>query len=479
MSREATGEIRCSSTGEYSTLIRTWTKRETFQLPTCRDPDEAKARSVLLGAVAKRFRLANVNRARGDEALKILATASTRALEDAVAVCEELLGGKIPVKGAKKAPTFGEVAKAWVDGDLRTAYPDHVEKLTDAFLDTVRSRLNKAILPSLGDRRVDEITRADCDDVMRRLPVPKGKAELSRETRRQYAALINRVLNLAELAGHVQRNPLPRGWLPKSGPRKRFPILYPREDLALLACTVVPLAYRVLYGFVHREGVRRGEASALEWRDVDLEHGTVSLDENKTDHPRWWKLSSGVVEALAAWKAARAIEGTRVEPKDSVFIDEHDRPLVLDHLAEKIRDHLALAGLTRADLTSKGPNKGPFGTHCFRRSMVTRNLALGTNEDAVRRRTGHKSNELLKYRQAANAVAELELGDVEPLVLCLPELSPLTGIGGAFQVRTASPGAEPPARASRNRPKRDYHHPNATRSVEPRGIEPLTSSMPC
>ena len=65
---------------------------------------------------------------------------------------------------------------------------------------------------------------------MRKLP--EG---LSRATRRHYAGLIHRVLNLAELAGYIARNPLPRGWLPKLGGKKRFPILYPGEDRTLLA----------------------------------------------------------------------------------------------------------------------------------------------------------------------------------------------------------------------------------------------------
>src|SRR6185295_2370935 len=108
----------------------------------------------------------------------------------------------------------------------------------------------------IGPKGLDRITRDDCDVVMRQLP-----DGLSKATRRQYAGLMNRILNLAELAGHIQRNPLPRGWLPKLGAKKRFPVLYPNEDRALLACADVPVAFRLLYGFLHREGVRRGEAA--------------------------------------------------------------------------------------------------------------------------------------------------------------------------------------------------------------------------
>jgi hypothetical protein len=53
---------------------------------------------------------------------------------------------------------------------------------------------------------------------------------------------------------------------------------------------------------------------------------------------------------------------------------------------------------------------------------VTRSLATKA-EDWVRQRTGHRSNELLRYREAARSLAELELGDVLPLVDAIPELT--------------------------------------------------------
>lgn len=45
--------------------------------------------------------------------------------------------------------------------------------------------------------------------------------------------------------------------------------------------------------------MRRGEALALTWGDVDLEQGAVRLYANKDDDPRAWALSPGVTAALA------------------------------------------------------------------------------------------------------------------------------------------------------------------------------------
>jgi hypothetical protein len=36
------------------------------------------------------------------------------------------------------------------------------------------------------------------------------------------------------------------------------------EDRQLLADVTIPLAYRLLYGFLHRKGMRRSEATTLQ-----------------------------------------------------------------------------------------------------------------------------------------------------------------------------------------------------------------------
>jgi integrase len=52
--------------------------------------------------------------------------------------------------------------------------------------------------------------------------------------------------------------------------------------------------------------MRKEEALALTWSDVDLERGAVRLDENKTDDPRAWALDPSVTKALAWWRKRHA-----------------------------------------------------------------------------------------------------------------------------------------------------------------------------
>jgi integrase len=206
--------------------------------------------------------------------------------------------------------------------------------------------------------------------------------------------------------------------LPRKPSRKRYPILYPREDVQLLGCADVPLVFRVFYGVAHREGMRRSELLALRWCDLDLDAGTITCDVNKTALPRFWKLAPGVASALRSWRSQQG----ELAPDARVF------ELSKDQVTRAAAGHLQTAKLERADLYSRGPGKGAFGVHCFRRSFVTRSLALGKNEDFVRQRTGHLSSQLLTYRMAACSLAELELSDLEPLERAIPELAPIAPV---------------------------------------------------
>ena len=177
----------------------------------------------------------------------------------------------------------------------------------------------------LGDIPLDRFTLDHAQEAMKRLPDEAKRPA----TRRQYAQLMNRVLGLAVYpCRYITANPLPKGFMPTVGKSPAYPYLDPSEDRALLGCAKVPLARRVLYAFLAREGCRYSEAAALTFEETDLTLGTITLDKNKTDDPRSWALDSRVTIALRAWKKRRGAEST-----ERVFVDEHGRPLSDESMA--------------------------------------------------------------------------------------------------------------------------------------------------
>ncbi len=249
--------------------------------------DEVERRAEVLAKLARQFRRAGMAAAPMVPKLLDMAAASAPSmLPGVLQTAFELLGGEL-VDGAEvdEVPTFREVARMWTSGELHDQYPDHV-KAMDSEADEARFRvLFETDLggSTLGDTPLDRFTLDYAERAMRKLPDRARRAG----TRRHHAQLISRVLALAVYPLRlIDRNPLPKGFLPKIGKPPTFPFLHPAEDAALLACGAVPFDDHLLYGFLAREGMRAGEAAALQWKDLYLELGSISLDENKTDDAR-------------------------------------------------------------------------------------------------------------------------------------------------------------------------------------------------
>lgn len=418
MPKEAKGEVRWGADGATTRITIKGRERETFAMPSVKTPAEAEERSALLASMARSFRRAGVIDSR--DARRLLETAAGCAaglLPGVLQVAGELTGGKLEDASAPPVPSFQSLGRDWTGGMLHERYPDHV-KLKDYDLDA--SRLEKLYAIDvggirLGDVPIDAFTLDHGQKAMSGLPEEAKRPG----TRRQYAQLLNRVLALAVYPCRLLKaSPLPKGFLPKIGKPPTYPYLYPSEDAALAGCGDVPLARRVLFAFLAREGCRVGEAARLKVADVDLERGAIKLDENKTDDPRDWALDPGVTRALRGWVAERGAARA-----DWLFVDEHGRPLSDESLASELREDLRRAGVSRTELLEAGKNRQPIRVHDLRGTFITLALANGRSETWVADRTGHTSSQMInRYRRRARGAEELELGNLLPMDQAVQEL---------------------------------------------------------
>jgi integrase len=308
--------------------------------------------------------------------------------------------------------TFKAFAMKWVKGKLHLEYPDYIPRKKTA--DKDKGLLENHVFDVMGSLSLDAVTLEHGQDVLRRLP-----RERSTAMRRQVAQVMYRVMNLAVFPCKlIKTSPFPRGFLPKVKVRVGA-YLYPSDEKKLLSCKDVPVANRILYGFLAREGMRSSEALLLEWTDLDLENGGVRLDENKTDDPRAWALDRGTVAALKWWKknAPADAAGKRV------FEDMVDS----GHLADELRGHLQVAKITRPELYEHNDKRRRMNVHGLRSTFVTIALANGKSETWVQDRTGHRSSLMVnRYRRVARTVAELHLGPLAPFDKAIPEMQKTT-----------------------------------------------------
>jgi integrase len=460
---ENTGTLRHTASGYLAQFSIGGGKRKGVILRTCHDEDAALRRKLAIAGLVARLRdagyaamIPNVIRdsgAAGDEEFRKIARVVTRVVT-----------GKEPGLAKRHAArrdgiTVAELAKLWTTGDLAKQYPDHV-KLKKTSDDDARifAWLGKVRMPdggTFGERAVSAVNLDDCDHVMGALP----KTSHAASTRRNYAQAIRRLLVYAVYPLRLlPALPIPKGWLPKGGSDRAKAWIYPAEDLAVMQCRKVPLIRRLLFGLLVREGLRVSEALALTWSDLDLEHGVIRLDTNKTDDPRSWVLGEDVARALDAW---RKLRGSRAKKAPRVF-----PAALLGHpadLARLLREGLALADVKRPELIVPKAGRMLLRVHDLRGSFVTLALASGQTEAWVTDRTGHKSSAMIYlYKRASRTAAELRLGWLAPLDEAIPELDPKAP-GGANGVQTRGfRGRERSPAATRNAGK------DALRTSSPR-----------
>jgi integrase len=219
---------------------------------------------------------------------KAAAVQSERDLAEVERVAEQLgARGASKRKPPARLVTFRELGEQWTSGELHRKWPDYVKLKRSASMD--QSRL-EALYEAIGSVPLASFTLDDAERAMQ--AVDPG---LSSATRRQYAQVVSKVLRLAVYPCKlIERSPLPVGFLPTVRSSRVTAYVYPDEDAALLGWSEdraraerkhrerpgVPLMFRVLYGFLAREGLRLSEALGLRWKDVDLERGVVTLDTN-------------------------------------------------------------------------------------------------------------------------------------------------------------------------------------------------------
>lgn len=186
--------------------------------------------------------------------------------------------------------TFRELSQRWFE-TKRSLSPGHVK--------TLNYRLNAYILPYLGDRTLNDITRADVLELLEKIN-RTGRTE----TARRVQMIISGIFNYAIELGLTDRNPAERllKYFPES--KNHFPaILEPSKIGKLIrdienssSGLVVKLALKFLmYTFV-----RPGEMRMARWDEFDLKNAVwdVPSERTKTRRPHRVFLSRQVLEIL-------------------------------------------------------------------------------------------------------------------------------------------------------------------------------------
>lgn len=432
MSRRPTGSVYANSAGAVYLNV-TLDKRRSFRLAHCGSKEAGKLIAPVIVETARKLQSAG----QVDMAVRFCEQAGLAPVAEVpklVELMDRLLDGKEKIAAPVAAPeptkvtssmTVKEFADLWTSGALARRHRGHVRDIDQS---DNESRFRNHVFPivfggrAIGDTPLDEFTIDHALHVLQQPTLPAGSI-------RHVAQCLNKLFAMAVYPARVlDRSPLPRGWMPRPNEKKAKSYLLPSDDALLMACTEVPLVRRLFIGFLMREGPRLGKVAHLAWSDVQLDAGDgalASIDRTKNGRPLRWALDPGTAEALRRWQKLCPSDH-HVFPAEAVPRSPkrlHGGPISVGQLAPRLRADLKLAGVTRQRLFEGSKHRLPLRAHDLRTSFVTLALANDRTVDWVRRRTGHRTMEMiLRYREDADTLAELNPGWFAPLHEAIPEL---------------------------------------------------------
>ncbi|MDI6773660.1 MAG: tyrosine-type recombinase/integrase, partial [bacterium] len=291
---------------------------------------------------------------------------------------------------ASQTMRFGEYADDWLHRTQARVKPNTAESYEDAV---------ERLRPTFGEQRLGAITRHEIDRWLTgphhgrpRKGQRKKPGPLSATTVNYTLLVLKFILKDAVEHGHLAETPAA-----KIKPLRRpdhedgdaLHVLQPEEITRLLEVAGEP--WHTFYQVTVQSGLRRGEALALRWRDLDLRKGLLHVRRSlnrfregkgyvvreaplKSRHSRRTiDLAPSVVEALLAHPAGDDSK------QDFVFRSRAGGPIDPDSVDRAFKRHLLLAELPDVRF------------HDLRHTHASLLIAAGVHPKAIQVRLGHAS----------------------------------------------------------------------------------------
>jgi integrase len=280
-----------------------------------------------------------------------------------------------------------------VERHLNAWLTDSIEgKLARASHDAYKRDVHYHIIPSLGRRKLKDLSNSDIRRFYRR----KRDEGLSNRSLEYIHTTLRKALEDAKNDGIITRNPTD-GVKPHKTPQgtaKESKALDPIQVRALLSAASGD-RWEALYVIALHTGLRRGEALGLLWEDVDLEEATLSVKRSldidgtlKTPkNPasrRTLKLTPRALAALKAHKVRQNEERLRAgdmwDDHNLVFPNTIGKPMNAGNFYR--RDFKPL--FERVGLADER-----FTFHSLRHTFATTLAAKGVHPSTAQKMLGH------------------------------------------------------------------------------------------
>ncbi len=314
------------------------------------------------------------------------------------------LGLKRPErKGEEDTSAMGRWVAAWEADRLARGYTSTRENL---------SHYRLHIADVMGGRRVKDWTRDDFRKLSVALDRKVQADEISWKMAQNIWGTATKMCADAtesKIAALRVRDENPaigvRG--PDRGDTRLREFLYPSEFLTFVQCSDVPLEWRCLVAIAVYTYLRAGELRVLEWRDVDLNHGTIRVHQA-------FNRQTGLVKGTKGRRARTVPIELALRPLLTALYKESggvgkvlpNLPSFRD-MARGLRRWLKAADVLRSGLHDSTATQRRIVFHDLRGTGCTWQAVRGDDALKIQQRAGHtdfKTTQL--YIATAEAVRE-------------------------------------------------------------------------
>ena len=274
--------------------------------------------------------------------------------------------------------TLAQYLEQWLDTDAKT-------RCRERTLENHQRAVRREIVPCLGRTLLTKLSAMQIQLMLSEME-DAGRSAFVRNNLRK---TMNRALNRAVQLGYLAQNPCSLVGAAHL-PFRPMKLLTPQDAIALLDAAKADRLY-ALYVVAINSGMRQGELFGLQWTDIDLEAGLLTVQraldrkgkegETKTGRGRRpIDLPNRAVEALRAHQEHMKQEG---HGSKLVFCDTQGGPLRNPNVIRRsFRPILERAGLPRMRF------------HDLRHAHASLLLLMGESPKVVQERLGHAKIEL-------------------------------------------------------------------------------------
>ncbi|WP_195217436.1 tyrosine-type recombinase/integrase [Streptococcus oralis] len=293
------------------------------------------------------------------------------------------------IKKAVNVTTYQELTELWLENYCHT--------VKHSTLIGAKNNIRKYLLPAFGDYKLDKLTPPIIQHQVNQWAMNYNQLGEGYQQYNQLHALNKRILSYAVSIQVISTNPASDIIVPRRKPKEGQKLKYLDDDnlkkfldyLDQLPNTTKNFYDTVLYKTLLATGLRIRECLALEWSDIDLQNGSLSVTKTlntlkeitspkSKSSIREISLDTKTVLLLRLYKARQGQIGREIGVTyERVFSDSFDNYREAGALRFRLEKHLKLAGCPRLSF------------HAFRHTHASILLNAGLPYKDIQTRLGH------------------------------------------------------------------------------------------